>query len=905
MKSTLPAYSRFARSTVPYVIVNGQIYSFAVNEQTREWLYADVRGVHLVSLLDNEVTRSIQYTELIKQELSRLSDRKQQEIIQSYASHGLQNLYSLHTLNIWLGVISRKRFIFFNEELLVSSESPIDISGVSSVKVDSDTGDIFTLTGEGKVLTWTCEILSDSTKKRSEFDVKIIQKKTFSLDSSIEKFDMSTKGTHYLAVLAENANNIITVHVWDYQTGEKLPSIPHTEGYNPVSVTAIGLKTAFLAYLDANKTIVVKDLETGSEIHRKNIANYVNQVDYIQFEETDLTSGIYLIENKGKIIDYSASFGSVLSSFSHFKSKEMDQKVSKFYLTGLRSNLFDDKASPGAVNSRFNTITAIITRVTGLKQVWYLYDGGIDVVDLAAVGEMVRGEGVVRANRMQGSEVMAVQMESGQLVMVNTLTEQQVACYPCPPSDSRGVSLCEVCAEMNTVVSLSSTGLLSCHNISDNTCSVGYQLSKLTVTALCVAPKYAVNHPLAKGNEVLYIVMGTDSGVILVFEYNPKGRGIDHRKRYAAHDAVVFIAYRHWDRKVITVGRDGYVKFLQCDNYYEWDSGSYKGFWADCSAGAHCSRSMVILGYESGMLQTLYFSPSADYPISGLLEYHTTSIRTVSGLDISPSEAVSVDAAGLVVLWNLEKNEPLRVFRVHSRIDSLVISGNLTCDQILVVFDGAILRLRNDKNSFYKRITRRDIQNYKAEIKRKRLDQKKKNIRSQRRLKVEPRVQINSVKELYAQVNALKQQLERDPTEEQRPPFPRSDDDLPPDKPQKPPTEERFKQMLQLIEEKRRERFKKSLTLTIRNVNVMVPREVLFHSRFQAKRIMITPLIHPQGKTVRAVTTAGTGKRGGQKTEGSAYDLDSLTSRFGFLSERFPASPKSLPLGNSRSREDL
>lgn len=937
MKSEAAQFHRLQGRTLPFVITNGQIYSFAINEQTSELLYADIRGLHLVSISDNAVVRSIPYTDLIKQELTRLSDRKQQEIVQNYASHGVQHLWAVQPLNIWLGVISRKRFVFFSEELAVSSESPIDISGITAIKVDKETGDIFTLTGEGKVMIWMCEIISDSSKKRVDFDVKIVQKKTFGVDSSIEKFDMATKGFHYLACIAENpANSTAVIHLWDYHTGEKLPSIAHTEGYSPLSVTAIGLKCTFLAFLDANKTIIIRDLEAGAEIHRKSLSTLTSSIDYIVFEEWDLTSGIYLIDNTGKIVDYSATVPGVLSSSTHSKTKESDLKgrnADKIYITGLRSQFLDDKAIPGSINSRFNTIYAIVTLFSGLKQIWALHDGCLDVINLASIGEMMRIEGkVAKAYRLQFShgaawafpspgvsEVMAVQTQAGALHLLNTLSEQTLVSYNCAVSDSRGPGLCALTLEMNSMVIMSPAGLISCQNIQTNAVSQGFQLTKLTITSLCLSPKYPVSHPLAKENDIFFITMGTDSGIILVFEYNPRGRGIELKKRYAAHDAVLLVTYRYWDRRVMTAGRDGYVKFLQCDNYYEWDNATYKGFWTDCSTCGLCGHSMVILGYESGMLQTLYFSPSTDYPISGLLEYHTTAIRTVCGLDLSLAEAASADNAGQIVLWNLEKNEPLRVFRVNAQVDSLVISGNPVCDALLVVIEGSIYRLRNDKKSAYTRVTRRDIQTYKAEIKRKRMDQKKKNVRSSNLLssatrgpKADPKPATSSIKDLYAHISAVKQQLELGPVEDLRHVSLKVEDELQAEKSQKStPADARLKQIIQLMEDKRMERFKKSLTLTIRNINVLIPREVFFHRRFQAKRIMITPLIFPESKgSARAVTTTRKAKPMIRRTEpdyiaDNSESLTELTKRFGFLSERSPRSTTSQLLGKSNSQGGL
>lgn len=913
MKSDSVCLRRFQSHTLPFIITNGQIYSFAINEQTCELLYADPRGLHLISLNDNEVVRSIPYIDLIKVEISRLSDRKQQEIVQSYASHGVQHLWPVQTLNIWLGVVSRKRFVFFSEDLVVSNESPIDISGVTAVRLDRDTGDIFTLTGEGKVMIWMCEIISDSGKKRAEFDVKIVQKKTFGVDSSIEKFDMSTKGCHYLACLATSpSNGTAIVHLWDYHTGEKLPSVVQTEAYSPVSVTAIGLKGHYLALLDANRTIVIRDLEAATEVHRKSLSSVVSSIDSIVFEESDLSSGIYLVENSGQIHDYSATLPGLLSSVAHSKAKDAEFKgksADKVYITGLRSALFDEKAMPGTINSRFNTIFSVVTLFSGLKQIWILFDGCLDVVNLASLGEILRiKEKVAQAHHLQYSygavwafptagvsEVMAVQTQSGALHLVNTLSEQRLASYSCAVSEGRRVSLCALSLEMSAVVTLSLASVLSCQNFQTNVVSQGYQLSKLSITSLCLSPKYPVNHLLSKENDIYYVTIGSDSGLVLVFEYNPQGRGIELRKRYAAHDAVVFVAYRHWDRKVLTVGRDGYVKFLQCDNDYEWDNVSYKGFWTDCSACGLCGHSMVVLGYESGMLQTLYFSPSANYPISGLLEYHTTAIKTVCGLDLSLAEAASADDSGQIVLWNLEKNEPLRVFRVNAQINSLVISGNPACDTLLVVFEGSILRLRNDKNSVYKRMTRRDIVNYKSEIKRKRMEQKKKSVRSVLHSSARPKTESKSIKDLYTHVAAVKQRLERDPVEDLRQASPKPEDKPLGEKTQKGQAGDmRFKQIIQLMEEKRLERFKKSLTLTIRNINVLIPREVFFHRHFQAKRIMITPLLFPQFKGARAATTQA--KSVLQTEPGLGEHSQSLTglTRLGFLSERSPRSPASL-----------
>ena len=545
-----------------------------------------------------------------------------------------------------------------------------------------------------------------------------------------------------------------------------------------------------------------------------------------------------------------------------------------------------------------------------LRQIWALFDGSLDVVNLASLGEMLKiEEKVAKAYRLQyshgavwafpsagTSEVMVVQTQAGALHLVNTLSEQRIASY-CEVSGGAGLSALSL--EMSAVVTLSPASLLCCQNLQTSVACQGYQLSKLTITSLCLSPKYPVTHLLAKDNDIYYVTLGSDSGLVLVFEYNPRGQGLDLRKRYAAHDAVVLVAYRHWDRKVLTVGRDGYVKLLLCDGNYEWDSVSYKGFWTDCSACGLCGHSMVVLGYESGMLQTLYFSPSTDYPISGLLEYHTTAIKTVCGLDLSLAEAASADDAGQIVLWNLEKNEPLRVFRVNAQINSLVISGNPACDTLLVVFEGSILRLRNDKNSVYKRVTRRDILTYKSEIKRKRMEQKKKSARSNLHSSVRPKTQSKpSIQDLRTHVASVKQRLERDPVEDLRQASARPDDDPVGEKTQKgTQADMRFKQILQLMEDRRIERFKKSLTLTIRNVNVLIPREVFFHRRFQAKRIMITPLIFPQFKGARAATTLGKAKLV-LRTEPDvgAEHSESLTdlTRLGFLSERSPRSPASL-----------
>ena len=925
-------FARFQSSTLPFVINNGMIYSFSINEMTGELLYSDLHGVHLVTLSENEVVKSIPYTDMIKQELTRYSDRKQQEIVQLYASHGVQSLNAVHHLNIWLGVVSRKKFVFFSDELLVSNESPIDISGITSIRLDRESGDIFTLTGEGKVMIWSCEIISDAGKKRVEFDVKIAQKKTFSLDSDITKFDMTSRAYHHLAAIADSpSNNIATVYLWNYSTGERLPAVQHSEGYSPVSIIAIGVKGNYLAALDVNKVMVVRDIEAGTELHRRSLYSLVYSVDHILFEDIDLSSGIYIIESTGRVIDYSST-GGILSAYSHSKYKEVDTRTSRIvdrvYITGLRMGQLDEKAPPGSLMSKYNTTYAIVTRFTGLKQLWALYDGTMDVVNLASIGQMVRFDGrVLKAYRLpytpgvpwafpiQGiSEISIFQTQLGTLHLINPVTEQKIGAYT---GSQSGVGLYAISLEMTSVVTMSPSGQLSCLNFQTNVASQGYQLSKLVVTSLCIAPKHPPGTSQNASNEtdVYYIVMGTDSGVILVFEYSPRHHGIELKKRYAAHDVVILVAFRYWERKVMTVGRDGYVKFLLCDNYYEWDSVGYKGFWSDCSACGMCGHSMVVLGYESGMLQTLYFSPSADYPISSLLEYHTTAITTASGLDLSLAEAASSDESGQIVLWNLERNEPLKVFRVHSCVEAVAITGNPNCESLYIVFQGSVLKLRIDRETAYKRVTRREVVAYKAEIKRKRMDLKKKgrpsgmHSNSSKRLRPEtqqpPRNTIAGIRELYAHVTSAKQKLEHDPIEEARlQAFRNSEDEMPSDRPTRRFfTDIQDRKIGQIIEDKRLERFKRSLALTIRHVNVLIPREVLF-GRLKTKKMMVSPLRLPVTAMARSMTTRGQKMRKKEKMKEYVYETESLlemtTRRFGFLSD-CPSFPIGSPSFSRRS----
>jgi len=859
----LAELGRFKVVTPHFSLNNGSVYSFAVNEITSELLYADNHGIHLVTYDTNEEVKSIPYTDLIKQELSRYTERKQQEILATYSSHGVQYLNVLQLQNLWLGVISRKRFVFFNEELTVSSESPIDISGITCLKVQTDTGDVFTLTGDGKVLMWGCEVIADAGKKRpGDFDVKIMMKKKFALESPITRFDITISGPPLFACSSEPVpTQSPAVAIWDYSTGERQSSVSHSES-SSVSIQALGLKHPYLVLLDSVRNLAVVDLVQGAEIYKRGLGQTLALVDTILVEEAELSSGVYLMDAVGRVFDYSVTNSVMRSTFLHAKTRENVPMTSprnseKALMAVIRGNVLDDKASPGSSFSRFNTCFRLIAQHSGLKQLWALYDGTLIVVALAATGKVLSPGGLVRHIRklplqpgQTKARVLELTMDSGCITLFDTDQEKVLATHTAflEVLNKKGetLSLCRLAQDFSLVISITDSGNFLCYDTAARSPCLDFQLSKIVVTALCLVPH--TFEPEVESTQ-LDIVIGTDSGLVLVFVYTPRRKAVELLKRYAGHDLVVSLEYRPWDRKVLSVGRDGYIKFLLCDQYYEWEASSVRGYWSDCTACTTCGQSMVLLGYQSGMLQTLYFSPSANMPTNALLEYHTSAITCVNGLKYNISEGVSADALGNLVLWSLDTSDPLKVFQLYSPIEALISFGLHQVETLYVVINGALLKVNVDRSVAYKQVSKRDVQSYRAEAKRRRLEQKKRTARPLSIYSVPKKSSsAEPISILYSRVLATKVKVQADPLLVRAHGLRQLEEETLPEL----RTEDRSKDrpLHQIIERNHIERFKKSLAITIRHCNQWVPRELMFNGRFKTRSLLITPTHEPHGRTL-------------------------------------------------------
>jgi hypothetical protein len=265
---------------------------------------------------------------------------------------------------------------------------------------------------------------------------------------------------------------------------------------------------------------------------------------------------------------------------------------------------------------------------------------------------------------------------------------------------------------------------------------------------------------------------------------------------------------------------------------------------------------MVLLGYQSGMLQTLYFSPTAAMPANALLEYHTSAITCVSGLKYHISEGVSADAQGNIVLWSLDTNDPLKVFQLYNSIEAIISFGTHQIEALYVVIFGALLKVNIDRSIAYKQVSRRDVLSYRTEAKRRRLEQKKRVARPIS-IYTLPRKPTGSdpISSLYSRVFATKARVQADPLvvrpqgtrtfEEETLPELRSED------------RQKDRALHRIIERNHIERFKKSLTITIRHCNQWVPRELLFNGRFKTRSLLITPSHEHRNRTLLSDSKSG------------------------------------------------
>lgn len=748
-------YQRFQAVSVPPIRSSAPIISFAVNEYTRELLYVTSTHISLISLPSLSELRTIPFSSLIRSDSLRPSDRKFQELLQQYQSFGLSFLNSLPHLNIWLGVINKRRVICLSEELEVSNEVTLDSSGVMALYVHPNTGDLFLLGVEGKIFVLSVEYSFDSVRKRLntpyDFEIKLSGKKQITVDAPLGRAAVSVGVATYILATPDAAAAQVEVHVWNYTTGEKTYSMLYSEhSGQSVSIVALAASYSRVVLCDSNTTLTIYDFLSRQELIRHSISSSISSIDSLILEDPDITCGIYILDSFGSVYDVAPGRGGVMSTFTPAKTQR-------------------DKSPRGKINTQMD----LVTLHSGLKQLWVLVDGFVNVLNLAGIGHAADLSEVWKAEVR--FEQMFLYSKSGNVEVFDPQKERITQrfldiCSGFTDKENPQGQFCPdfsaYLPELNFLAYISTNALLKLYDLDSGIASINTFIPKKEYTAACFVS-------LPASSAMFDCVFGTSIGEILVFSYDKLTREVTLRRKFVAHSKVVAILRQARGQRLMTVGREGVVRLL---NWPEcrWENNTMKGFWNDCSACAICGNSLLVLGYESGMLQTIYISFGTVQPAASLLEYHLSQITSICGLSNSNSEAVSADITGLLVLWDLDNNTPKRVFSVLQEVQTVALFGNLRSDKLFIVMKNLCVFLSLNTKSKFSHISEKEICKWKEEKIKKRTEYKGRKIlrRSEMRSsslasleealkKMNPQP-VGFVTKLLRKVTAAKAVVERD-----------------------------------------------------------------------------------------------------------------------------------------------
>ena len=850
--SQAASYLRFQESTVPPVISNGHIHSFAVNELTQELLYVTSSHIALVCLKTLSEIKRIPFMSLVRLDPNRTADRKFQEVLQQYVNFGLHFLNCLPHLNVWLGVINKRRVVCFSEELEVSNEVTLDSSGVVSLHVQPVTGDLFMLGTEGKIFVMTCEYSFENVRKRAsiyDFEIKVSVKKQIGTDVNLSKLVVTyTDFSTYFISTVDQVSLPAEIHIWNHSTGEKLPSLSHGDS-QAVSILALAAFNSVLVLIDSTKLLCVYDYLTRTEIVRTALVGSVGNIEALVLEDCDITAGIYVLDSLGRLYDFVPGLGldSVYVAQRHRDSLTPSQHrtVDK---SGLPSFTKISTQSP----LKPYPLIRLILQHTGLRQLWILSEGTIEVVNLGSIGRVTEMKDI-RKVKKHGSHLLCygdngavslMDLDTGKCLTKIREVVQNLGDREHPNGLFVPVFTAFI-QEINFIGFVSYSGLLKFYDLNTDTSSLNYFMQKKTLSAAC----FILN---SQSGSFFDSVFGTSIGEVLVLSYTSYSKEVTLRRKYAAHDYVVYIRHLPSLHKVLTVGREGVVRFLTYPEY-SWDTTFFRGFWNDCSACTLCGTSLLVLGYESGMLQTLYFSFGGSHPAVLLLEYHIYKITSVSGLSNSTSEAVSGDAAGNIVLWNLDQGKAVKVFSVLSHVTAVVIHGNLVSERLYAVVDSTVVSLSLKTKSEYVSRSYKEVKAWKEERIKKRTEYKgrkilkKTQVRSGSLAALEEVVRreggaFSTVDHLKRKVKVAEKLVKKDPLEI---PQIRRNNDLFYKLEAKKLTDNwlrtfQARPMNHILELNNLERLKKSISKVIRYISPAIPAELAFSGRGVQR---ISPLV--------------------------------------------------------------
>lgn len=628
-------------------------------------------------------------------------------MLQQYQSYGLNFLNALPNLNIWLGVINRRRVVCLSEELEVSNEVTLDSSGVVSLAVHPHTGDLFILGLEGKVFVLSVEYSFDAVRKRLstpfDFEIKISGKKQITADVPLSKAVLSLGATTFIIGAPETSALQVEVHIWNYTTGEKTPSIVHSDSSGQqTAIQALAASHSTVAVLDSTKTLTIYDFLTRQELVRQLVG--IGDVEALILEDPDITCGVYMLETTGRVGDFVPGTG-IASTFT--STRVLKDRTPRFPKPPAQFTL--------------------VTQHSGLKQLWLLVDGVLDVLNLASIGHTADLKPVSRAEVK--FEQLFLYSEEGDVEVYDPRRERVTQRFEeiCKgfndkeSPDGRFIpAFSAYIPDINFLAYISINGLLKLYDLDSGIASINIFIPKKTFTA-------AYFLPFPNSDTSFDCILGTSQGEILIFTYNKLTREVTIKRKFVAHSNVIAILRQPRTQRIMTVGKEGVVRLLAWPEY-RWETSILKGFWSDCSACAICGNSLLVLGYESGMLQTIYLSFGSVQSAASLLEYHLAQITSVCGLPNSSSEAISADITGVLVLWNLDQSSPIRVFSVLQEIKTVGLFGGGKSEKAFLVLKTACLFLSLRTKAQYMSVSTKDLTKWKEEKVKKRTEYKGRKI---------------------------------------------------------------------------------------------------------------------------------------------------------------------------------
>lgn len=746
-------YRRIIPTETPYVIRATKLAVFAVNSTTREALYGDQYNLYLVSLLSNSLVCFIPIVEFFKQELSRYAEKRQQDFVNQYAFTSLNWLFSLEKLNIWVIVVNKRKLVFLSDSLELSAEHNIDNTGILGCYVSRGDDLIFTLTGDGKIQVWSCEINFDTGKKRqSEFEVRLTIKKL--IPAGAFNFTKLSVSESIGSSLVAAANTAGEVHVYDYINGGQVVNLTPSDPSKP-HITALALRVEFIVYADRNLTFVVYSLTGRVELIRMTLPESFIKVEKILIETDDTAAGVLLLDSCGTLHDYSIRSKDILSSITlrafteQMSASPLTAERQSFAATGKSASMMDSKQIARA--PRYTNFWYLDCDKSGTRQLWVVYNRCLEVIKLLAIAHVVPVRYPISYIRPlsplnPGSDdcPLACVTPTHDIILIKANLGVEVTFTPSLTTNFKRQQDQEAFSpehsdlfyEANTLFTISDQGCFRTYDIDSNSASKDFKIAKQVISCITLVPKYPALETLNKQvKQDFYFILGNTHGAVKVVEYDAKQNSFSFFKRYAAFVSVVSVSYIPSVRKVAAIGREGLVKFLLCDEGYEWDSLSFNGTWENVSAAALCGVDTILLGYESGMVQSCYFGDFTGSPLISLLEFHRGRITEIQGLKLTNKEAVSADSLGLIVLWNLDQESPFRVFSMLNSVSSLSIFGARCCESIFIVQYSKILQLHISAAQPYVRLNLRIVKEFKQEVKAKRLKTKSAKVLPMRSVK--------------------------------------------------------------------------------------------------------------------------------------------------------------------------